>query len=218
MDGNRTWAKEHWLPSLEGHKCGYENAKNIIRETQKMGIPFASFWALSDDNIKKRSPEEVGYLFDLLERGILDLAKDAMKNNVCIICIWDRSLIPEKCTRNMLKAEKMTEANTGMTAIIAIGYGWQEEIARAMISLSHTWQDMTSITIEDISIHIETSAFPPPDLIIRTGGHMRHSGFLLFHSAYAEYAFSDKNWPDFSREDIEILIQSYENRERKYGK
>ncbi len=218
MDGNRTWAKERWLPTLEGHRRGYENAKSIIRETKKMGIPFASFWALSDDNIKKRSPEELWYLFSLLEKGILDIAKDANKNNIRIICVGDRSLIPERCKKNMIKAEKLTENNTDMTAIIAIGYGWQEEIARAVRSLSHTWQDMTQITVEDIRTHIETSPFPPPDLIIRTGWHIRHSGFFLFHSPYAEYCFSEKNWPDLSREDIEIFIQIYKDRERKFGK
>ena len=134
------------------------------------------------------------------------------------MCVGDRALVPEKCRDNMLKAERMTENNTDMTAIIAIWYGWQEEIARAVRSLAHTRQDMLHITIEDIWAHIETSLFPPPDLIIRTGWHVRHSGFFLFHSPYAEYAFSEKNWPDLSKEDIGILIQSYENRERKYGK
>ncbi len=218
MDGNRTWAKEQWLPSLEWHRQGYLNAKNIIREVKQLGIPFASFWALSDDNIKKRSPEEVEYLFRLLETWILDLAKDANKNNIRIVCIGDRELLPEKCRKNIEKAEKITKNNNEMTAIIAIGYGWQEEIVRAIRSLAQTGQDMTGVTTEDISSHIETSAFPPPDLIIRTGWHIRHSGFFLFHSPYAEYYFSEKNWPDLSKEDIESFIESYKARERKYWK
>ncbi len=218
MDGNRTWAKERWLPSLEWHRRGYENAKNIIRETKKLGIPFASFWALSDDNIKKRSSEEVGYLFRLLEKWILDLAKEANTDNIRIICIGNRELVPENCRKNMDKAEKMTESNTAMTAIIAIGYGWQEEIIRAVQKLAKTGFEMSWVTVDDISSYIETSSFPPPDLIIRTGWHIRHSGFLLFHSPYAEYGFSQKNWPDFSVKDIEDFIDRYENRERKFWK
>lgn len=218
MDGNRTWSKERWLPTFEWHRRGYENAKKIIRETKKLGIPFASFWALSDDNIKKRSPEEVGYLFRLLEKWILDIAKDADKDNIRIVCIGNRMLLPETCRNNMEKAEKMTENNTAMTAIIAIGYGWQEEIVRAIQALAKTGFSMEGATIDDIAPYIETSSFPPPDLIIRTGWHVRHSGFLLFHSPYSEYWFSEKNWPEFSLSDIEAIIQWYENRERKFWK
>ncbi len=218
MDGNRTWARENWLPSLEGHRRGYENAKKLICEIKELGIPFVSFWALSDDNIKKRSTEEVGYLFRLLEQWILDLAKDANKNNIRIVCIGDRELLPEKCRKNIEKAEKITKNNNEMTVIIAVGYGWQEEIARAVRALAQTRKDMTGVTLEDISSYVETSAFPPPDLIIRSGWHIRHSGFFLFHSPYTEYYFSEKNWPDLSKEDIESFTESYKARERKYWK
>jgi undecaprenyl diphosphate synthase len=217
MDGNRTWAAEKGLPSLEGHRQGYENAKSIIKETKNLGIPYASFWALSDDNIRKRAPEEVGYLFQLLERWILDLAQEAHTQNIRIMCVGDRTLLPEKCVKNIRKAEKITEKNTEMTVIIAVGYGWQEEIMRAVHSLAHTGKDMTQVTLLDMLAHIETSAFPPPDIIVRTGWHVRHSGFFLFHSPYAEYYFSEKNWPEFSRDDIISCIETYNDRTRKYG-
>jgi undecaprenyl diphosphate synthase len=217
MDGNRTWAKERWFPAFEWHRRGYENAKKIIRETKNLGIPFASFWALSDDNIKKRSPEEIEYLFRLLEKWILDIAKDADKDNIRIVCIGDRMLLPETCRNNMKKAEKMTENNTAMTAIIAIWYWWQEELVRAIHSLASTQKSMEAITIEDIARYIETSKFPPPDMVVRTGWHVRHSWFYLFHSPYAEYFFSEKNWPDFSKEDILHILDEYSQRKRKYG-
>jgi undecaprenyl diphosphate synthase len=120
MDGNRTWAKNKNLLTLEGHRRGYENAKKMIRLVKERGIPYASFWALSDDNIKKRDTKELQYLFELLATGIVDLAQDAAKNNIRIVCIGDRSLLPEKCVKNMKKAEKLTENNTAMTAIIAL--------------------------------------------------------------------------------------------------
>ena len=218
MDGNRSWAKKRWLPTLEWHRQWYETAKRMIRETKKRGIPFASFWTLSDDNIAKRDPEELRYLFWLLEYGILDIAKDAQKEGVRIVCIWDRSLLPWVCVENMIEAEILTSENTEMIVILAIGYGWQEEIARAVRSLALTWVDMTWVSIRDIASHIETTAYPPPDLIIRTWGHMRHSGFLLFHSPYAEYYISDMLWPDFSWDELDRALLDYEHRERKYGK
>ncbi len=218
MDGNRTWAKTHNLPSLEWHRKGYETAKKIIIATKHMSIPYASFWALSDDNIKKRSPEEVDYLFSLLTRWILDIAKAATKENIRIICIGDRSLLPDRCVKNMKKAELMTENNSAMTAIIAIGYGGQEEIARAVTALMADIWKVDTITTDDILWYLETGRFPPIDLIIRTGGHMRHSGFFLFQSPYTEYAFIEKNWPDFSEADIKEAIEWFQVRERKYGK
>jgi undecaprenyl diphosphate synthase len=118
----------------------------------------------------------------------------------------------------MEKAESMTAENTTMTAIIAIGYGWQEEIARAVTTLIREDPEQKTITSTDILTYLETSQFPPIDLIIRTGGHIRHSGFFLFQSPYAEYYFSEKNWPDFEKSDIEAAIADFNERQRKYGK
>jgi undecaprenyl diphosphate synthase len=105
-----------------------------------------------------------------------------------------------------------------MTVIFAIGYGGQEEIARAVCDLARTGADMTQVTRTDILSHLETNQFPPPDLIVRTGGHIRHSGYFLFQSPYSEYYFSPRNWPDFSPDDIDLALSSYEGRVRKFGK
>jgi undecaprenyl diphosphate synthase len=184
----------------------------------KREIPFVSLWALSDDNIRNRSSEEVAYLFGLLEKGILDIAKEAKKDGNKVTVIGDRSLLPDTCQRNILKAEEMTKDETGTTAIIAIGYGGQEEIIRAIQSATQAGEDMTSMTIDTFWKYIETSAFPPPDLIVRTGWHVRHSGFFLFQSPYAEYYFSEKNWPDFDEAELDRALSSFWSRERKFGK
>lgn len=105
-----------------------------------------------------------------------------------------------------------------MQCIFAIGYGGQEEIARAVSTLAKSGKDMTHVTREDILASLETSAFPPPDIIVRTGGHIRHSGYFLFQSPYAEYYFSDLNWPDFDSHEIDLALKSYEGRVRKFGK
>jgi undecaprenyl diphosphate synthase len=105
-----------------------------------------------------------------------------------------------------------------MTVILAIGYGGQEEIARAVCDLARTGKDMTQVIREDILSVLETSVFPPPDMIVRTGGHMRHSGYFLFQSPYAEYYFSEKNWPEFDEAELDRSLKSYEGRVRKFGK
>jgi undecaprenyl diphosphate synthase len=169
MDGNRTWAKEHSLPVFEGHRQGYENAIKILNYTKARNIPFVTLWALSDDNIKKRDARELEYLFELLSRGILHLAKESNKNNIRLLCIGDRTLLPEKCRKNIKKAEELTQNNTSMTAIIAVAYGGREEIIRALHSEASKGTDMHRITEDDILSSLESAQFPPPDFIIRTG-------------------------------------------------
>ncbi len=218
MDGNRSWAKARFLPSVEWHRRWYDNAKKIIRLIGKHGIPFVSLWALSDDNIKSRWDDEIGYLFDLLARGILEVAKEAKDEGNKIVVVWDRTLLPESCQKSITQAEKLTETEKGITIIIAVGYGWQEEIIRAIRWLAMQDVDMTKVSVEALKQQIETNMFPPPDLIVRTGWHMRHSWFFLFQSPYAEYYFSEKNWPDFDETELNKAIESFSSRERKFGK
>lgn len=217
MDGNRTWAREHLLPQFEWHRRGYNNTKQIMRDCLSLQIPYCSFWALSDDNITERLKEEVSYLFELLTIGILDMAEEANQDNVRIRVIWDRTLLPPKCQENILKAELLTKDNTRMTAILAIWYGWQEEIIRAVNQFIQkmSWERATK---ENFLPFVESSEFPPADLIIRSWGHQRHSGFLLYLSPYAEYYFSPKNWPSFDKWDIISAIEDFSGRKRKFGK
>lgn len=216
MDGNRTWAREHFLPQFEGHRRWYNNAKQIMKDCLSLGIPYCSFWALSDDNIAQRSQEEVTYLFDLLTKWVLDIAKDAHKDQIRLICIGNRSLLPKKCQENILKAEEMTKNNQKMTAILAIGYGWQEEIIRAVNACIVAGEKQ--VTKETFLPYIESAKFPPADLIVRTAWHHRHSWFLLFLSPYAEYYFSELNWPSFDKEELLKVLDDFSLRLRKFGK
>ncbi len=217
MDGNRSWARDKWLPQFEWHRRWYANARKVMTLCREYGLEYCSFWALSDDNITQRSKEEVKYLFDLLTLGILDIAKDAHKQWIKIVCIWDRSLLTKKCQENMIKAEEMTAKNTLMTTIVALGYGWQEEIVRAIKSYIESGSDVP-LTKKTFSSYIESSEFPPADLIVRTWGHKRHSGFLLYNSPYAEYYFSELNWPAFDEWELLKILDDYSLRERKFGK
>lgn len=218
MDGNRTWAENAWLPKLEWHRRWYDNLERIIDACFERKIPYVSFWALSDDNIKKRDASEVKYLFDLLARGIKKLVKESNKKNVRLYFVWDRSLLRKDCLDAIIAAEGATEKNTGMKCIFAIGYWWQEEIIRAVHALALTGKDMATVTLEELNLTLDTGKFPPPDMIVRTGWHMRHSGYFLFQSPYAEYFFSEKNWPDFDEGELEKVCESYESRIRKFGK
>lgn len=218
MDGNRTWAKSRLLPSFEGHRRGYANFKNIIESCIKRDLKYISFWALSDDNIRERSSEEVNYLFDLLWEGMNELINEAHKWKSKVRIIWDRTLIRSDCLTQIEKIENETKIYDSFYVIIGIGYGGREEISRAVVSLARTGHNMLEVTTADILRHLETWEFPQIDMIVRTWGHLRHSWFYLYQSPYAEYYFSSKNWPDFAEEDIDIILESFSNRNRKFWK
>ncbi len=181
-------------------------------------MEWVSFWALSDDNIRERSAIEIEYLFDLLVRGITRLIARSNERNIRLHFVGDRTLLRSDCQESIIRAIQATASNTGMNVVFAIGYGGQEEIARAVCQLAQEGRDMTQIRREDILSVLDTGRFPPPDMIVRTGGHIRHSGYFLFQSPYAEYFFSQKNWPDFDEEELDQVIESYNNRIRKFGK
>lgn len=218
MDGNRTWAKNHLLPSFEWHRRGYENTKNIIRLVKKRWIPYVSLWALSDDNIHERSKDEVKYLFELLSKGMIDIAEEAKEEGNKIIVVGDRSLLPRKCIESIVYAEELTKNETKITTLVAIGYGGQEEIVRAIKTIIAEGITSENTTKEVLWKYIETAKYPPPDLIVRTWGHIRHSGFFLYQSPYAEYYFSEKTWPDFDETELDRALNSFQKSERKFGK
>ena len=218
MDGNRTWAREQGIAQFEWHKKWYDNIENIIDGCLARDVEVASFWALSDDNIRERSALEVKYLFDLLTDGIDKLITQANEKNVRLHFVGDRRLLREDCAAAIERAEIATENNTKMHAVFAIGYGGQEEIARAVCDLAKEGRDMQNITREDIFSCLETGKFPPVELIVRTGWHIRHSGFFLFQSPYAEYFFSEKNWPAFDEAELQKCFESFSERKRKFGK
>lgn len=218
MDGNRTWAKNKNLPQMEWHKRGYDNIEKILNLCLAKNLEFASFWALSDDNIRERSDFEVKYLFDLLVKGIKKLIIQANEKNIRLYFIGDRELIRKDCCKAIEQAEEDTKNNSGMSVIFAIAYGWQEEIVRAVRLLAERGIDIKNISKQDIDSVIDSGKFPPPDIIIRTGGHIRHSWYFLFQSPYSEYFFSEKNWPDFDEVDFEKAYQSFSQRVRKFWK
>ncbi len=221
MDGNRRWAKKHFLPSIKGHARGAEVFKSICRCSSEMGIKYLTAYAFSTENWK-RSKEEITYLMGLLGKYLNEIIAESFDlENVKIRFIGDTSKFSSKLTSLMQKIEIRSSQNTGMTLNIAINYGSHEEISSAVKSIS---QDVLSgklspnnISENEISRRLYTGNQPDVDLIIRTAGEQRISNFMLWQSAYAEFYFTKTLWPDFSIAEFHKAIMEYNSRVRRFG-
>jgi len=218
-DGNRRWAKEHNLPTFEGHRRGFENIKGLSKQAKKLGIKIITFWVFSTENWK-RAKEEVGYLMNLAELMIDVQIKEAIREETRIIHIGRKDRLAERLKRKIEQAEHKTKQFTKYYFVIALDYGGQDEIMRAVQKIVDEKRNDTLMTIEEINAHLDTAILPQPepDLIIRTSGEARLSGFMTWQSAYSEYYFSPLLFPDFGPEDLEKAIVEYGERKRRFGK
>ena len=213
MDGNGRWAKKQMKPREYGHYIGAKKFKEIIRYCADIGVECVTVYAFSTENWK-RPKNEVDAIMKLFRDYIQEAEKDFRNSDVRILFIGNRDVFDPKLKEEMLKVEKMT-ANRKKTLCIAINYGGRGEIVDAVNHLIATGK--TSVTEEDITKNIYSGAIPPPDMIIRTGGEVRLSNFLLWQSAYAELFFTDTLWPDLTTEEVDRLINIYYQRNRRYG-
>lgn len=217
MDWNRRWAKQRLLPSVAWHKAWAENVKNIIEISIKNWIKYVTFWALSTENIKSRSNEELSYIYSLVEK-LPDFLKDIISNWMKFETIWDLDLLPEK-TRNILnKAKEDTKNNTQITFILAIAYGWRNEIIRWIKKFIKDWWDIESLDEKSFLNYLDTWAFPEPDLLIRTWWYIRLSWFMQYVSDYSEYYFTDKKWPEFDETEFNKAIEKFNSSKRNFWK
>lgn len=220
MDGNRRWAKARNLPVKAGHKEGAETLKKIVRYANKIGIKYMTVYAFSTENWK-RSEEEVNALMFLLESYLDEFSKEANTENFVIRVLGDLTALSEKLQKKINEAIERTKNNTGIVLNIALNYGGRNEIVNAVKQIALKIQEGT-LKIEDISEdvfseNLYTKKIPDPDLLIRTSGEMRLSGFLPWQSVYSEFLFIDKLWPDFSEKDLDEAIEVYKKRNRKFG-
>lgn len=220
MDGNRRWAKSKMLPVKLGHKQGAETLKKITRYANKIGIEILTVFAFSTENWK-RSEEEVNALMSLLETYLDDFAKEADTENIVIRVLGNISEFSETLQESIKRTIKRTETNTGTILNICLNYGGRDEITRAVKDIASEVKsgkiEVNEINEELISNHLYTKNIPDPDLIIRTSGEMRLSGFLIWQSVYSEILFVEKLWPDFSQEDLDFAIEEYKKRNKRYG-
>lgn len=221
MDGNRRWAKKRGKPAIFGHKQGAKTLENIVRYANKIGLKYLTVFAFSTENWK-RSEEEVKGLMTLLQAYLDDYTKRADSENVKVTVIGDIKALSEGMQKSIEKCMERTKNNTGVHFNIAINYGGKDEIVKATKKIAQEIKE-NKISIEEIdeqtiTDHLYTTGQPEPDLIIRTSGELRLSGFLIWQSAYSELLFIEKNWPDFDEKDLDNAIVEYKKRKRNYGK
>ena len=219
MDGNRRWAKAKGMPASFGHKEGAKTLEKIVRYANKIGIEYITVYAFSTENWK-RTEEEVKSLMLLFQTYLDDYAKRADTENIKVKIIGNMLELSPKMQESIKKCMERTKNNTGITFNIALNYGGRNELISA---IKHIAKDVKEekISIEDInenmvSEHLYTKGQPDPDLMIRTSGELRLSNFLPWQLVYSEFLFIDKNWPDFTEEDLDEAINIYEKRTRKF--
>ena len=215
MDGNGRWAVNRKLPRIEGHRKGIEVVENISVVCKDIGVKFLTLYAFSDENWDRPADEVIALMGLLVE--FLKLKKQKlMDNGIKFTTIGDNERLPDVVREAIADVEKATAGLDKMTLIVALSYGSRTELCRAM---QHAMEaGVKQITPESISPYLDTAGFPDPDLLIRTSGEQRVSNFLLWQIAYSEFYFTEKLWPDFSRSDLEVAINDYRNRERRFGR
>jgi len=214
MDGNRRWAKAHGLPAFRGHTVGSGVLKKIISHCQKRGIKNLTVFAFSTENWQ-RSGREVSFLMSLVQKVVNRDLKDLARDGVKIRIIGEKQMLPRGVTNSLIKAEENTQNNKGMVLNVALSYGGRAEIVSAVRNIVGKKIPAEKITEAIIS---ENLSAPDLDFLIRTGGELRLSNFLIWQSAYTEIYFSPKYWPDFTEEDLDDALDEFADRERRYGK
>lgn len=214
MDGNRRWAKDRGLPSAVGHKKGVDALKTTMRACDDFGIKYLTVYAFSTENWN-RKPEEVNFLMDLLGQTLKNELKEMNENNVVISFIGDTTKLSENLQKILANAVETTKNNTGVNLQIAFNYGSRAEIVRAVEKIIESGEK--EITEELISKNLYTSNIPDPDLLIRTGGEMRVSNYLLWQIAYSEFIVIPEFWPEFDKQKLAECVVEFNRRNRRYG-
>ena len=220
LDGNRRWAKSRMLPVKLGHKQGAETLKKVIKYANKIGVNDLTVYAFSTENWK-RSEEEVSALMNLLENYLDDFAKEADTENIVIRVLGNMKPLSQDLQESIERTVKRTENNTGTIFNIALNYGGRDEITNAVKEIAKDIKEgkleVEQISEELVGSYLYTKNEPDPDLLIRTSGELRLSGFLPWQSTYSEFLFLDKLWPDFTEKDLDDAIQVFNKRNRKFG-
>lgn len=216
-DGNRRWGKAHNVPKLEAHRRGYDVLMQVATGALERGVEYLTAWGFSTENWD-RDPEEVQYLMDLFLWAATKEVNKLHAKNVRMKFVGSREGLSDKLVKAIESAEAKTAANTAGTFALGLNYGGQAEIADAFKLMMADDIKPEEVTPEKISEYLYTADLPPVDLVIRTSGEHRTSGFMLWRAAYTELYFSDKFWPEFTIDDLEAAFAEYARRERRFGK
>ena len=211
VDGNRRWARERGLPTLEGHRRGIDLVADIAEECHKKGVKIASFYIFSTENWN-RSKEEVDYLMDLVEKCLKKFIKKCLKNDTRIAILGTRERLSDKLKVIVEEAEEKTKECKENILALCFNYGGKQEIVDAVNKIDG------EVTIDKIEENLYHPEVPPVDMVVRTSGEQRISGFMLWRMAYSEMLFLDKKWPDMTKEDVGEILNEFARRNRRFGK
>lgn len=215
MDGNRRFAKAKGLPSLEGHRAGYEKLREVSRWCKEAGVKSLIVYAFSTENWN-RTKEEVGYLMNLFREVVGRMTAEALENDTRMIFLGERDRFDADIRRAIEESERRTLGCRSFTLGIALSYGGRAEIMDAIHRIPK--DALATVSEEDFAKLLWTKDIPDPDIIIRTSGEKRVSGFLPWQSVYSEFFFLDQHWPAFTREAFDGILEEYGKRERRLGK
>ncbi len=220
LDGNGRWAKSKGMPRNYGHTVGAKNVETVCQAANELGIKYLTLYAFSTENWN-RPDAEVEALMKLLESYLKNCIKTADKNNMRIRVIGEVGRLSEKFQNRIKELETASAKNTGLNLTIAINYGSRDEMLRAMKNMMSD-HDAGKLSLDDIdekvfSSYLDTKDLPDPDLMIRTSGEQRLSNYLLWQLAYSEFYFTDVPWPDFHKKELELAVEAYNKRDRRFG-
>ncbi len=219
MDGNGRWAKQRGKQRSFGHQAGVDAVRRITSECTRLGVKYLTLYTFSTENWS-RPDDEITALMGLVLSSLED--EIFMKNNVRFRVIGDVERLPDDVRQKLRETEEHTAANTTMTMVVALSYSSRWELTKAMREIAAQAKAgliaADDITEECISQHLETNFMPDPELLIRTGGELRISNYLLWQIAYSELYFCDTYWPDFGEDELHTAIASYQKRQRRFGK
>ena len=213
-DGNRRWAKERGLPKVEGHTRGLKTIEELVASAAQANIPYVSFYVFSTENWG-REEAEVSHIMKLAETRILKMAKRMAENNIKLVILGSRERLSPRLVSLGEKARDLTADCTGTTVCFCFNYGGEQEIADAANKALAAGEQITPATIR---AHLYHPEIPDLDMIVRTSGEERISGFMLWRAAYAEMMFIKKYFPEMTGDDIKLVIKEYESRSRRFGK
>ncbi|MEY2587834.1 MAG: hypothetical protein RLY11_1683 [Bacteroidota bacterium] len=221
MDGNGRWAQEQGQDRLFGHFRGVESVRDIVEGCAELGVKFLTLYAFSTENWDRPTKEVTG-LMELLVETLRKEVPILNKNNIKMHAIGALSMLPPNARQALQEAIDMTSNNTGLNLIMALSYSSRWELVHAVkqiaLDVKENLLDPENITQDTLQHYLSTSAFPDPELMIRTSGEYRISNFLLYQLAYAELYFTETRWPDFRKENLYEAILDYQKRERRFGK
>ncbi len=216
IDGNRRWAKEYGLPVWEGHLAGVTALETVLRELVHSGVKYISFYTWSTENWN-RAADEVAAFMNILRKLFKVELKRLLGEGCRFVVLGDKTTIPKDILEMIETAEHDSKNNTKATLAMCFNYGGQQEIIRATKRVMEDAVEPDTLDQETFSKYIDHPEIPPCDVIVRTSGEQRLSNFMLWRSAYSEFIFLDKFWPDMRAEDVAGIIEEYNKRSRRYG-